>query len=144
MSNEIIVKCKECGTRNRVFMERVDSIPRCGKCKLDLIIPNQAISIGESDFEREVLEEIIPTVVDFWAPWCGQCKTVASVLEAIAKEYRGRVKVIKVNSDDNQSLSQMFEVHGIPTLLLFRDGKEMDRLIGAASKSQIMKFLHIY
>jgi len=143
MKNFFIVRCSICGSKNRIFLEKINSIPRCGKCKLEIMIPNRAISINANDFKKEVLEETIPTAVDFWAPWCQPCKIVSPILEDIAKNYMGKIKIVKMNSDDNHKLSSLFEIQGIPTILFFMDGKEVDRLVGVAPKEHILKFLHI-
>ncbi len=143
MNNEVIIRCKKCSGKNRVRLDKIESHPHCGKCKSILDIPKQAVSIAESQFQNEVLEETIPTVVDFWAPWCGPCGMVSPLLDEIAGQYPGRIKVVKVNSDENPDLSAQFGIQGIPTIILFRDGKEVNRLVGAAPKENIMQFLRL-
>jgi thioredoxin 2 len=143
MNNEVILRCASCGTKNRVRLDKISSLPRCGRCRKQIRIPDRAIDIGEGELMQEVLRETIPTAVDFWAPWCGPCRMMGPILNDIAKQYAGRIKVVKINSDENPSLSMRYGIQGIPTLLLFRDGKEVDRLIGAAPKSQILRFLRL-
>ena len=143
MNNEVILRCRNCDTKNRVKLERISSLPRCGKCKSKLEIPNSAITIKGSELTSEVLKETIPTALDFWAPWCGPCRMMGPILDDIARSYPGRIKVVKINSDDNPSLSTQYGIQGIPTLILFRDGKEIDRLVGAAPKEHILRFLHL-
>src|SRR3972149_11714678 len=95
------------------------------------------IEITEKNFEQEVLKSDIPVLVDFWAVWCGPCRMVAPVVEEISEEYSGKVKVVKLNVDDNPSLASKYKVMSIPTLMLFKDGKIVDQLIGAQGKAQI-------
>ncbi len=142
-NNEVILRCRNCRARNRVMLDRLASQPRCGKCKEKLLIPESTISISENELNEEVLQETIPTAVDFWAPWCGPCRIMSPLLDEIAKQYRGRIKVVKVNSDENPDLSSRYHIQGIPTLILFRDGREIDRLVGAAPKGHVLKFLHL-
>ncbi len=143
MPGEIIVKCKKCDAKNRVMLNKMQSLPRCGRCKTELKIPDQAIDITENEFSTEVLQETIPTAVDFWAPWCGPCRMVSPILEQIAKENPGKIKIVKINSDENQNISAQYSIQGIPTIILFRDGREIDRLIGVAPKENILRFLHL-
>jgi thioredoxin 2 len=143
MNNGIFARCRSCGAKNRVLHDRLGSVPRCGKCSTPLRIPDRVVAVNESSFHDEVLYETIPTAVDFWAPWCGPCRMVSPVLDDIAGRYPGRIKVVKVNSDENPALSHQFGIKGIPTIILFRDGKEVDRLTGAASRESIIQFLRL-
>ena len=143
MNGDTILRCRKCSVRNRVLLSRLSSHPKCGKCGETLHIPTGALSIGEADMGSEVLDETFPTVVDFWAPWCGPCTMMTPILEEIALEYTGRVKVVKINSEENPGLSLKYNIQGIPTLILFRDGREVNRLIGAAPKEQVLKFLRL-
>jgi len=143
MNHDAIVRCRSCGAKNRVKLDLLASLPSCGRCKSRLSVPDRAVNVSEGEFLEEVLRETIPTAVDFWAPWCGPCKMVSPVLEDIADKHPGKIKVVKVNSDENPGLSQRFGIQGIPTIILFRDGKEVDRLVGAAPRDNIVRFLRI-
>jgi thioredoxin 2 len=141
MDDTVLAQCRSCGARNKVLAEKIASGPRCGRCGEKLSIPTGAIEVSEQNFRQEVLEETIPMAVDFWAPWCGPCRMMAPVLEGVARDNPGRVKVVKVNADQNQALASRYGIQGIPTLILFRNGKETDRLVGAARREQIIRFL---
>ena len=100
-----------------------------------------AITIDEANFDNEVVKSSQPVLVDFWAEWCGPCKMIAPVLDEIAKEKAGAVKVGKVNVDENQSLSVRYNVRAIPTLLFFKDGQLRDQVTGMTSKKDLLSRL---
>ena len=93
--------------------------------------------INDASFKSEVTDSPIPVLVDFWAPWCGPCKMIAPVLEEIAREYDGKAKIVKINIDDNQNTPAQFGVRSIPTLILFKNGNEVEKIIGAQSKDKL-------
>ena len=97
--------------------------------------------VTDESFEPEVLEADTPVLVDYWAEWCGPCKAIAPLLDEVAKEYQGRVKVTKVNIDDNQEVPRKYNIRGIPTLMLFKNGNMEAMKVGALSKSQLTAFL---
>ncbi len=98
---------------------------------------SSALSVTDATFEEEVLNSDIPVLVDFWAPWCGPCRMVAPVVDEIANEYEGRVKVVKVNTDENSKVATDFGIRSIPTLMIFKDGQKVDILVGAVPKTKI-------
>jgi thioredoxin 2 len=113
-------------------------IPHCGVCGAPL--PWLAES-AEADFQAVVEEAAVPVLVDFWAPWCGPCRIVSPIVERMAEELAGRVKVVKVNSDTAPGLSSRFGIRGIPTLILFDHGKLVDRVTGALPAEALRKWL---
>lgn len=99
------------------------------------------ISVNESNFESEVLQSAVPVVVDFWAEWCGPCKAIAPALEEIASEHAGKVKIVKLNIDENQSLAVQYNVRSIPTLLLFKGGEAVSVQVGAVAKAKMSQWI---
>lgn len=102
---------------------------------------DNTIQISDAQFSEEVLNSDVPVLVDFWAPWCGPCKMIAPVLEDIAAEYEGKVKVVKLNVDENQETAPKYNVRGIPTLLVFKGGEVVGTKVGAVSKTQLLQFV---
>ena len=102
---------------------------------------SNAVAVTSSDFEQQVLKSETPVIVDFWAVWCGPCKMIAPHLDALATEYAGKVKVMKVNIDDEHEVAESYDIRSIPTLLFFKDGKVVGQVVGAVAKSEIAKKL---
>jgi len=102
---------------------------------------NSILHISDQNFEQEVIQSDIPVLVDYWAEWCGPCKMIAPVLDELSSEYAGRLKIAKLNVDENQSIPAKFGIRGIPTLMLFKQGQVEATKVGALSKSQLTAFL---
>lgn len=96
-----------------------------------------AKEITDSSFEAEVLKSELPVLVDFWAPWCGPCRALAPTIDSLASEYEGKVKIVKLNTEDNPESAVKFRINSIPNLIIFKDGKPVDQLIGAVEKTKI-------
>lgn len=99
------------------------------------------ISTTDANFEEDVLKADLPVLVDFWAEWCGPCKMIAPVLDELATEYKNKIKVVKVNVDENTAIPAQFAIRGIPSLLLFKNGNLVATKVGALSKSQLVAFI---
>ncbi len=99
------------------------------------------VTLNESNFDKEVLKSETPVLVDFWAPWCGPCRIIGPVVEELAQEYSGRIKVGKVNTDDNTQIAVNYKIMGVPSLLLYKDGKVIDRIVGVVPKEKIAELL---
>ena len=97
------------------------------------------VEVNDVDFEKEVLQSEVPVLVDFWAPWCGPCKAIAPVVEELAKEYGERLKVVKINVDENKEAAMKYNVRGIPNLILFKDGEAQNQIVGAVAKQELAK-----
>ncbi|MFH7244523.1 MAG: thioredoxin [Spirulina sp.] len=103
-----------------------------------------ASEVTDSTFKQEVLESSVPVLVDFWAPWCGPCRMVAPVVEEIAAQYVGTVKVVKVNTDDNPQVASAYGIRSIPTLMIFKNGERVDMVVGAVPKTTVVNTLEKY
>ena len=99
------------------------------------------LNISQQNFSSEVLNATMPVLIDFWAPWCGPCKMIAPIVEELANEYAGRLKVGKVNTDENLEIASKYQITSIPTLLIFKSGKPLQKIIGFKSKSDLKKVI---
>jgi thioredoxin 1 len=100
------------------------------------------VEFNDANFDQEVLKSELPVLVDFWAPWCGPCRMIAPSIEALSTEYAGKVKIGKLNSDDNPDVSAKFGIRSIPTLLIFKNGEVVNQLVGALPKDKIAEQLN--
>ncbi|WP_448561649.1 thioredoxin [Trichothermofontia sp.] len=103
-----------------------------------------AAAVTDTTFKQEVLESDLPVLVDFWAPWCGPCRMVAPVVDEIAEQYEGQVKVVKVNTDENPSIASQYGIRSIPTLMIFKEGQRVDMVVGAVPKTTLATTLEKY
>ena len=122
--------CPHCHAVNRVLAERFDDTPVCGACKLPLLEP-KPYALTEANIDKHLEYSDVPLVVDFWAPWCGPCKAMGPVFERAAVELGPRARLAKINTDEQPGLATRFDIRGIPTLAIFRNGKEVARTSGA-------------
>jgi thioredoxin 2 len=142
-----IVKCEKCGARNRVETNsQAGRMAKCGKCGTVLTIAtappassDKPLIVTDQSFSEYVLNAAAGLVLlDCWAPWCGPCRMIGPIMEQLATEAQGRYRVAKLNVDDNPRTASQFQIQSIPTMLLFKNGKLIDRLIGAHPKQTIM------
>ncbi|HIK31685.1 MAG TPA: thioredoxin [Oscillatoriales cyanobacterium M59_W2019_021] len=103
-----------------------------------------AAQVTDASFDKDVLESEIPVLVDFWAPWCGPCRMVAPVVEEIAQQYDGQLKVVKVNTDENPAVASKYGIRSIPTLMIFKGGQRVDMVVGAVPKTTLAQTLEKY
>ncbi len=142
--DEMIIRCLHCGTKNRMPENRLNDRPLCGKCSSPLVINGASgipMDVTDESFSREVLQSPGVVLVDCWAPWCAPCKMVAPIMDDLAAKYAGGVRIAKLNVDDNPATSSQYDIRNIPTMLLFHEGKLVDRVIGALPKDEIERKL---
>jgi len=137
----IEIRCRKCGAKNRVSNLKLSQgmVPVCGKCKEELIVEESKgpIVVTDATFEDEVEKSSIPVLLDCWATWCGPCKMLAPTVDKIAEEWSGRIKVAKLDVDENPKTATKLEIMSIPTLLVYKDGKIVDKMVGAQPKAAI-------
>jgi thioredoxin 2 len=134
-TRRVTVRCPFCSRLNRVDLTRVGDGPRCGQCQRPLLF-DRPVAVGDRDFERLVKDAEVPLLVDFYADWCGPCKTMAPLLDELARERQGELLVAKLDTDRNPETAARFSVRGIPTFIVFREGREVARATGAVPRSR--------
>jgi thioredoxin 1 len=144
-----IIECENCGAKNRVDETRLSAgEAKCGRCGTKLLPPppvgaSRPFVVTDASFEREILAATGPPIlVDAWAPWCGPCRAVAPVLDQLAAESQQRYRIAKLNVDENPQTAAKYRISSIPTMLIFKDGKIVDQLIGAHPKQVIVQHLN--
>jgi thioredoxin 2 len=143
MADALLIRCPSCGATNRIPPEKLKEglAPVCGQCKTALPPGVQPLVVTDATFADVVERSGVPVMVDLWAPWCPPCRMLAPTINELAAEMGGRVRVAKLNIDENPATAARFRVTCIPTLLLFRDGREMDRIVGVLPKVEIARRL---
>ncbi|HEX2188428.1 MAG TPA: thioredoxin [Longimicrobiaceae bacterium] len=135
-SRKATVRCAFCGKLNRVDLARAADRPKCGECGRPILL-DRPLAVTDAEFERVVRDAEVPVLVDFYADWCGPCKTMAPVLDQLARDRMGEVLVAKLDTDRNPDTSMQFGIRSIPTLIAFRDGREVGRELGAVPRQRL-------
>jgi thioredoxin 2 len=140
-SGTFLIRCAACGATNRVARDKVYSALEaiCGRCRRPLTINGRPRTVTDATFAADVERSALPVLVDAWAPWCWPCQMIAPVVEEIALEMADRLRVGKLNVDDNPSTAARFAITSLPTLLLFARGREVDRIVGVQTKADIAR-----
>ncbi len=143
MAETLLIPCPECDATNRVLAEKArqgDAV--CGRCKTRLSLSAAPLTVTDANFVAAVEHSPLPVLVDLWAAWCGPCRMIAPIIEQLAQALAGRVRVAKLNIDENPVTAARYHVQSIPTLLIFQNGEVKDRIVGAAPKAEIVRRLH--
>jgi thioredoxin 2 len=139
-SDTVLVACPECHTLVRVPYHRLGEDPTCGRCKSP-VASGHPITLDALSFETHSTRSGFPVLVDFWAPWCGPCRAMAPVLDRVAAERRTQLQVGKLNTDENQELAGKLGIRSIPTLILYRDGREIARRSGSSDFNSLARWI---
>jgi|SRR5690348_914382 len=140
MTDLLHIVCPHCQAVNRVPRERSGTAPNCGKCHRPLF-EGKPVEVDEAVFQKHVARNGIPVLVDFWAPWCGPCKMMAPEFVKAAAQLEPRMRLLKVDTDAQQALGARYAIRSIPTLALFRDGREVARQAGAMQAAGILQWV---
>ena len=139
MSDPLLIPCPHCAGLNRIPGDRLGDAPRCGRCKNE-VLPSKPFELGQASFAAQ-LKGDLPLLVDVWASWCGPCRSFAPVFAQAASQLQGRCRLAKLDSEANPQLSAQLGIRSIPSLILFRDGKETARQSGAMPLPQLLAWL---
>jgi thioredoxin 2 len=139
-ARSVTVACQFCSTLNRVSLDRMGQGPKCGSCGRPILL-DRPLHVTDETFPQIIQDTQIPVLVDFYADWCGPCKMMAPVLDDVARERMGQLLVLKLDTDRNPVTQQAFGVRSIPTMILFRGGKEAARQTGAFPRTQLDAFI---
>jgi len=138
----LVVSCPSCGKGNRLAFDQLDRAHRCASCKADIPAPDVPVDVPSAAlFDAIVAHASVPVVVDYWAPWCGPCRTVAPEIEKVARRSAGRLLVVKVNTDQVPELGNRYTIRSIPTMAVFNRGAEVGRTSGARPAAAIEAFV---
>ena len=139
-AKRLTLRCQFCETWNRVDAAKAENRPKCGKCGRPILL-DRPFPLTDETFKRTIESAELPVLVDFYADWCGPCKMMAPDVDALAREQQGKVLVAKLDTDRNQQTAGAFQIRGIPTVIVFRDGKEVERQSGAVKKAVLEQLI---
>jgi thioredoxin 2 len=139
MTDALLLACPRCSTLNRFPRERLaaGNTGKCGQCSSPLF-DGHPVDLGAGNFEAHAAKSDLPVLVDFWAPWCGPCKAIAPIVEEIAGEYDGKLKVTKLNVDDHPATAAKYGIRGIPNLIILKGGAVKEQIVGAVPKTKLV------
>ncbi len=140
MSAQVQLVCPHCGTPNRLERARLGDRPQCGKCR-EVLFDAHPVELTAANFEKTITRNEIPVVVDFWASWCGPCKMMAPVFHQAAAQLEPRFRLAKVNTETETGIAQQFGIQSIPTTIIFKNGKEIARKVGALDLGTLMRWV---
>ena len=137
--NSLLIQCPACGAKNRVPAEKQHLRPKCGRCGRSLADAGSGtvMELDDLRFDRIVKESALPVLVDFYSPTCGPCRMLAPVIDTIARNFAGRLLVAKLDTSRHQMAASRYQIRGVPTLLLFKNGSLVDQMVGAAPQAEI-------
>jgi len=137
------IVCQHCQKVNNVPKKDSYKKANCGRCK-ESLLDNRVVDLNSKNFDEIIVNSDIPVIVDFWAPWCGPCQMMAPTFKSVAKEYPLKALFTKVNTENEQNLGARFAIRSIPTIIVFKDGKEVNRVSGALDSSAIKNLVNSY
>ena len=143
MAEAQIVRCPSCNTKNRIDQAKLAQglSPVCGKCKQPLLSESVPVNVTDATFASDVLNWPLPVLLDLWAPWCGPCRAMTPILDDLAGQLSGRMRIAKLNVDENPITARQLNASGIPTMIIYHKGRELERIVGMQSKPALLRRL---